>query len=88
MDMTSIAIGGISVIVIVVGLVQVSKRLGVSGKGALVLALVLGVILCLAIQATTVWPWLSPWLVAVVQGVVVGLTASGLYDVGKAWQSK
>ena len=61
---------------VIVGLVEIVKRLGMPSRFCPVLAVVLGIGLSFA----GLHP--SP-LETILEGVVAGLSASGLYDVGK-----
>lgn len=85
MDVTSIFVAGIPVLFVVIGLVEAAKRLGVGGKGSLILALILGLVFSLAMQVVVVYPEASAWLQAVVIGLVLGLSATGIYDLGSKW---
>ena len=63
---------------IVIGLVEVFKQLGLSSRFAPLLAIVLGILAMgveevIGVQITNV----------IVQGLIVGLSACGLWDVGK-----
>jgi hypothetical protein len=71
------------------GLVELAKRLGISGNGSLVLSLVLGVVLGVGFQVTTEIPT-SPaqWFAVMCFGLLFGLVTSGLYDLGKRLTSK
>lgn len=83
MDITQTIVAGVLALPLVVGLVELCKRLGASGNLCLVLALVFGVLLMLLEQFTVVFPDIAPWVKAVITGLVIGLSASGLYDLAK-----
>jgi hypothetical protein len=79
------AIGGIVIVPLIVGLVQVARQAGLPVRWAALLALVIG----LAVGAT--WtvaisptPTLMDWLVGVLRGITWGLAASGLYSGARA----
>ena len=60
----------------VVALVNLLKRLGLPARAAMLLAVILGVILSLADFA-----WAGEgWYQSVVDGLILGLAAAGLYD--------
>ena len=60
----------------IVALVNLGKRFGLDGKWAILLAVALGVLLSLAM-----WAWSDePWFGAASSGLLLGLGASGLYD--------
>ena len=65
------------------GLVEFLKQFGVEGKGSLLAAMILGVLLGVVFQLTELYPAVSIWAQVGVYGVLFGLTASGLYDLGK-----
>lgn len=64
----------IELVPLVTGLVEMVKRLGLPSRFCAILSLLLGVILVIARKQT---------VDGVLEGLVVGLAASGLYDVGK-----
>ena len=59
---------------IVIGLVQVAKTMGLPSRYAPLLAIILGVLGLLVIT------WFAPEAKVVFTGIVVGLTACGLYS--------
>lgn len=71
-ELFSLSIGGLALIPIVVGLVQGIKSLGIDSKYAFPLSLLLGVGLLLLGGLV--------WQMAIAQGILVGLAASGLYS--------
>lgn len=83
MDISQILTFGVPAIFIVIGLVEASKKLGASGNLCIILAIVYGVVLLLLQQAADTFPLLAPWVKTVVMGLIVGLSASGLFDVAK-----
>jgi hypothetical protein len=61
----------------ILALVNLAKRLGLSGAWSALLAVILGIALHLA-----VWYWgAETWFSYAVQGLIAGLSAAGLYDV-------
>lgn len=79
MDET-ILIAGVPIAVIVTALVELAKRLGVPSKWAPVVSIGFGVLIAVMAVATDTWPTIRPWWEAVVAGVLIGLTASGIYS--------
>lgn len=80
------AIGGISVAVLILGIVEAAKSFGVTGKGSQALALVLGFLFVGLAHAITVG--LMPaayvgWIELIVTALAGSLSAMGLYDFGK-----
>lgn len=60
----------------IIALVNLGKRLGIPSKGAIVLAVVLGVFLSVA-----QWAWAGAgWYDSAASGLLLGLAAAGLYD--------
>ena len=76
-----VMVGGVALIVMIVGLVEFTKRLGVTGKWLLVEAMVFGAVFYGANKATDMYPAIQPWLELVVYTIGGGLAATGIYDV-------
>jgi hypothetical protein len=76
-----VMIGGVALIVMIVGLVEFSKRLGVSGKWLLVEAMVLGMVFYGANKAAEMYPAIQQWLELAVYTFGGGLAATGIFDV-------
>jgi len=93
-DFGSLAIGGVLLVPLVVGLVQITKRLGVDGNWLIIeafgMAAVFGM-LAYAVNTGLIPAPAVPWITMVFVGLgcgVVGLAASGLVDLGKQAISK
>jgi uncharacterized membrane protein YuzA (DUF378 family) len=89
MDVTKLAIGGVTVIPLIAGLVEFSKRLGLKGNWLTVEAFVLGALsagiggaISFNLVPALVLPWVQVAFVALAGGVA-GVSASGLYDLAK-----
>lgn len=85
-DFNLFELGGVSVIILVIGIVEAAKRFGLSGRGCQILAMVLGgalVGLSQAIETAMIPVDFVPWINIVVMGVGGGLAASGIFDVAK-----
>jgi hypothetical protein len=85
-DFSQIAIGGVSMILLVLGWVEAAKKLGLEGKWLTVLALVLGTLLAglwKALSAGLIPAPAVPWIEVAVVGLGGGLAATGLYDLAK-----
>lgn len=78
-----IEIGGISLIMLVLGLVEFAKKLGISGKGSLIMVIVLGLIFGVGGELLAQFPAAAVWIIPVVRGLAFALAASGLYDLSK-----
>jgi hypothetical protein len=75
-----VLIAGVPLIVMVLGLVEFSKQLGVKGKGLMVLAMVVGTLFYGTHKAAEMYPVIAPWLELVVYGLGGGVAATGIYD--------
>jgi len=88
-DFSTALINGIPLLLLVMGLVAMIKQLGISGNklviASLVVGLVMGVLyqLSLGVEAT-----FTAWFGAVVYGIALGLTASGLVFQVNRWVEK
>ena len=82
---TTIVVAGFPLIAVVLGLVEFSKQLGLGGKPLLGVSMLLGLLFGMAYQLTIVGQPTTPgeWFSAVVVGLIFGLVASGIYDLGK-----
>ena len=82
-DFGNLAIGGVQVLVLVVGIVEACKRFGLQGKGAFGLALGLGfafVGMASAIEMGVVPAEWVPYVEIVAKGLGGALAATGIYD--------
>jgi hypothetical protein len=81
-DFPNILVGGIPLIVVIFGLVEFSKRLGLKGNGLTIFSLILGAAFGIAYRiATSGLPVVfAGWFEFTVFGLALGLVASGLYD--------
>lgn len=82
-NMMEIVVNGIPLMLVIVGLVEAAKRLGLDPKRAFILALVLGTTFGLIFEIGRIYPEVEKWFGVVIGGLVVGLAASGLYDLSK-----
>lgn len=84
MDFMSAMVGGVPLFWLVMALVTFLGRFGVQGRAQLLAALITGVVLGAAYQALlrplTDW---AAWMGAIVYGLALGLTASGVYETAK-----
>ena len=79
MDISALAVGGISIVALIIGLVKVAREMGMPSKFAPALAVLLGVIF----GVTAAMYASSEVYVGIIGGIAAGLGASGLYDLGK-----
>lgn len=72
-------------LLLVMGLVEFAKKFGLKGNAVIALSMGLGVVFGLLYQIATLGapPGFSGWFVYVVFGLIFGLAASGLWDLGK-----
>lgn len=74
---------GIPLIAVVMAAVEWLKSVGVEGKASLVASLVIGLLLGVGYQVSLGMPTdFAGWFGKFVYGLGLGLTASGLYNVG------
>jgi len=79
------SIAGVSMVLLVVGIVEAAKRLGIEGKASFVLALAVGFVFGLlyyVFDAGMIPEPVGVWIQAIVFGLSFGLAATGLYDLG------
>src|SRR5436309_10472069 len=81
MDSTQVA--GIVAVPLIVGLIQAAKNIGLPSNWAALGALILGVLLVFGAWATGNAPGSDAYQ-AVLNGIALGLSASGLYSAGHA----
>lgn len=79
MGVSTLAVGGVSIVALIIGLVKVARETGLPSKYAPALSILLGVTfgVSAALYAS------SAVYVGVIGGIAAGLGASGLYDLGK-----
>lgn len=85
MDFSSAIVNGIPLVLVVIGLVEWSKQLGVSGRSLQVLSMLVGIVLGVLYQySQQPLAGFSAWFGAVVYGFALGLVASGVYDAARS----
>ncbi len=77
-------IAGLPASAVIVALVEGAKRAGLPGQWAPVLAVLLGLTCGLLAQLAAVAPRVHLWYEAAGAGIVLGLSAAGLYSGTKA----
>lgn len=83
MNIAELSQNGINILVLVFGLVEFSKKLGLKGNWLTVLAMVVGVIVGVATELAKMYPEVSKWYGVAVVGLAFGAAASGVYDFAK-----
>jgi len=85
MNFEELAIGGVTLIPLVIGLVQLLKKLNVTGNKLIAISVGISVLIGAAYQLMLLLPVTEPWVEAIIFIVafaLFGLSASGLYSVG------
>lgn len=91
MGFDEVSIGGVTLFLLILGLVEVAKKLGVSGNGSMILSICLGGAffgLFKANEAGLIPAQAMLWTEVVVYGLGGGLAATGLYDLSKKLGNK
>lgn len=65
---------------VIFGLVEMVKRLGVSGNKLVLVSMAVGIVLSFIYYLQVLYPQISPWVQVGFQALAYGLAASGLYD--------
>jgi hypothetical protein len=74
-------VNGLPLMVVVLGMVEFSKRAGLTGRALLFVAFAVGALLGVAYQCSLSVPaTYAGWFAAVVYGLSLGLAASGIND--------
>jgi hypothetical protein len=80
---TATVANGVPVILVVLGLTQLTEKLGVKGRWQLLAAVMIGLIFGAGYQLTVAVPAdVAGWFGVVIFGIAMGLAASGIYEVG------
>ena len=94
-DFSKLAVGGVLLVPLIIGLVEFAKSQGLQGRhNFMLLAFLLGVAFTGVAQAINeglvpalALPWVRVGFVAL-GGAIAACSAMGLYDVGKKWAGK
>lgn len=81
--MNEVQLGGVLVVGLILGLVQLAKQAGLSATWAAPLAVALGVLLRVGYELAVAVGGMS-WADAGLQGAALGLAAAGLYSGGRS----
>ena len=83
MDFSNAVIAGIPLVMVVIGLVEWVKRLGLQGVALNIAAFLIGIGLGVAYQCSIAVPVdFAGWFTAGIYGLALGLVGSGIYDAG------
>lgn len=81
MDFQNAVVSGVPLVLVVIGLVEWSKRIGASGRALQILSMLIGIVLGVLYQySQQPLEGFSAWFGAAVYGLGLGLVASGIYD--------
>ncbi len=82
------AIAGVAILPLILGLVEFLKKFGVDGEWSALAAVVMGSILggvYYAMEQGLIPEMVAPYIGVAVFGLAFGLSAAGLYDLGKRY---
>lgn len=83
--MPELLIGGVPLVALIIALVELAKQtVGLDSQYAPVTAVMLGILMAIGIQVSTLFPEFGTWYQVVVLGMVAGLLACGIYSGTKA----
>lgn len=83
--MLDFVVAGVPAAVVIVAIVQGLKRvLRIQGDAAIPVAVGVGVLVAVLAQVGAIVPAFGTWFNTVIGGVLLGLSACGLFDAGKA----
>ena len=84
MDFSSYVVAGVPLVLVVLGLVEWVKSLGLQGVAVKFVSMAIGLVLGIGYQLSIAVPvGFSGWFGASVFGFALGLLASGIYDAVK-----
>ena len=84
MDFTQYLVAGVPLVLVVLGLVEWVKSLGLTGVAVKFVSMAIGLVLGIGYQLSIAVPiGFSGWFDASVFGLALGLVASGIYDAAK-----
>lgn len=82
-----LAVGGVSIVAVIVGLVEFSKQMGLTGRALTAAALGIGLAAGVAYRVSVALPTTyADWFGAVVYGLALGLCAAGVNDWAKQFR--
>jgi hypothetical protein len=84
MNLSDLLINGVPLLIIVFGLVEFIKKLGVSGNALTVISMLIGVFLGICYQVSQLNTTFGLWFGIVAFGILIGLAASGIYSFANA----
>ena len=90
MEFYQVAIMGVPLLFVVIGLVEYIKKMGVDGKWLLGASMLIGIVFGGGFQIAEAGlpPDFAGWFSVVVYGIGLGLVSSGMYDAVKGMFTK
>ncbi|HPS39973.1 MAG TPA: hypothetical protein PL124_11205 [Candidatus Cloacimonadota bacterium] len=76
-------ISGVSIVLLIVGLVELIKKFGVTGNKLTLISVLIGVLVGVGFKVYEMYPLAQSWIELAVVGLAYGLAATGLYDLSK-----
>jgi len=87
--MLDLVIAGVPAAIVVVAIVEAIKRLAkIGGDAAIAIALVVGIVVAIGAHLAAISPAFGEWWQTVIVGLLLGLSACGLFDAGQALKAK
>ena len=84
MDFSNIVVNGIPLLLLIIGLVEFVRQMGLGGKALRAVSALIGLAFDLLYQISLGMPAdFAGWFGAIVFGLGLGITASGLVDVAR-----
>lgn len=80
MDLENFVFNSTTLLLVVFGLVEFIKTFGLRGNVLRIVSMLLGIGLAIVFRLSQVYPQWQPWIEIGAFGIMIGLTASGVYD--------
>jgi len=78
-------IAGFSTVLLIAGIVELIKKLGLQGNILVLVSVLIGTIFGVVFRIYDLYPATQHWIELLYFGLAFGLGASGLYDLGKSF---
>jgi hypothetical protein len=81
-DLTQLLVGGIPLLLVIFGLIEFVKTLGLKGRWLTITSMLLGIAFGVAYRFSVDGAPIgfAPWFVVIIFGLALGLITSGFYD--------
>jgi hypothetical protein len=80
MDIENFVLNSTTLVIIVFGLVEFVKTFGIKGNLLRIISMSIGICLAIIFKLGQIYPEWSTWIDIATFGIVIGLTASGIYE--------